>query len=70
MFTPFLVGVKVGFQKIGEKENFQYDKHNKQLYQNDNPNLTAPITYVSKATNIKLPDSDKYVFLFHNRIGF
>jgi hypothetical protein len=33
--------VEVRIQIIGEKENFQYGKHNKKLYQYDNPKASA-----------------------------
>ena len=64
MVAPILVGVKIGFQKIGEKENFQDGKHYKQFNQDDNPYLLAPFAHIFKSIEIKSPDPVKDIFGF------
>ncbi len=43
MFSSCFIGFKICFQKIGKKEYSQNRKHDKKFYQNDNPNLFAPV---------------------------
>ena len=57
MFTSFFVSVKTGFQKIRKEKDAKYYKHDKQLDENNNPNLLAPITNVLKAADVESPDS-------------
>jgi hypothetical protein len=56
MFASFLIGFKVAFQKIREKENFQNDKHDEQFDNDNQPNLPAPVAHVFKAADIKFPN--------------
>jgi hypothetical protein len=42
IFTAFLVRSEVGLKKIREKEELQNEKHDKKLYEDDNPNPVAP----------------------------
>jgi hypothetical protein len=37
MITPLLVRIKVGFQVVWEKEQFQYQEHDGQLNKYDRP---------------------------------
>jgi len=62
------VVIEVCFQKIGEKENLQNYKHDKELHQDNDPNLTAPITHVFESAEIERQDSQKDVLTFH--LGF
>lgn len=59
MLTSLLVGFKICFQEIGEKEYFQNHKHDKQLNKNNDPNLFAPLPHVLKTIYIKVPGLDK-----------
>ncbi len=43
MLASFLICIKVSFQKIGEKEDSEDYKHNEKFYQDNNPNLSAPV---------------------------
>lgn len=48
MITPICIIVKIGFQKIRKKEDFQDNEHDKKLDQNDQPNLFSPTGKVRK----------------------
>jgi hypothetical protein len=37
MVTPFLVGIEVGIQKIGEEKQLQDGKHDEKLQQDNDP---------------------------------
>ena len=52
MRGPLLVTVEITLQKIGEKEEPEYGKHNKELQQNNSPKLSAP-GHLSEAIIIK-----------------
>jgi hypothetical protein len=52
--APISVIVKVGLQKIGEKEDFQDDKHDEELNQNDQPNLLSPAWHRTETFGIKM----------------
>ncbi|HKI88784.1 MAG TPA: hypothetical protein VKA38_07150 [Draconibacterium sp.] len=67
MLTSFLVGFKIGFQKIREKEYPQNGKHDKQLNQYNYPYLSSPAFHVSKAINVEVPDvNQEIIFLFRH----
>ena len=57
MLASFFIGGEIGFQKIGEKEDFQNDKHDEKFDKDDNPHLATPITHVFKTPDIKSPDT-------------
>ena len=42
MIAPIRIVIKICFQEIGEKENFQDDEHDKKLDQDNQPNLFTP----------------------------
>jgi len=42
MIAPIRIVIKIRFQEIGEKENFQDNEHDKKLDQDDQPNLFTP----------------------------
>ena len=42
MIASFLVGVKISFQYVRKEENPKNGKHDKQLDQDDPPQLSAP----------------------------
>ena len=66
MLASCFVGLKICFQKIGEKEYFQNSKHDKKFDENDNPNLFAPVIQVFKSADIELQNPDEYVlFVLH-----
>jgi hypothetical protein len=67
VLASFLVGVEICFQKIGEKEDFQDNKHDKQFYKNDKPHLAAPVAHVFKAADVKLPNPDYDIILLHGK---
>ena len=43
MIASVLIVIEVTFQEIRKKENFKDYEHDKQLDQNDQPNLFAPM---------------------------
>jgi hypothetical protein len=65
MLAAFLVGVEIYFKEIGEKENFQNNKHYKQFNKDDCPHLATSLAKVLKTTEIKLPNPDYDVLLSH-----
>lgn len=56
MVTSFRIILKISFQKIWEEENLQDNKHDKQLNQNDQPDLFSPFRKVKKTFEIKPVD--------------
>jgi|GEM_PF-1980637 hypothetical protein len=61
MPTSFFIGRKISFQKVGEKENFQDNKHDEKFDKDYNPNLAPPIAHVLKAAEVEIPDSGYYL---------
>ena len=53
MIASFLVCIKVGFQVVGEQEQFQYQEHNGKLDENDCPQLFSQ-GHASEPLPIKL----------------
>jgi hypothetical protein len=53
MIASFLIRIKVGFQVVGEKEQFQYQEHYYKLDENDCPQL-FPQGHTSEPLPIKL----------------
>ena len=63
MVTPFLIGIEVGVQVIGEEKQFKNGKHDEQLYQDDDPQPFAYRAEVAKAVVIEEKYPCKDVFL-------
>jgi hypothetical protein len=56
------IGFKVRLQKIREKENFQNNKHDEKLNQNNQPNLLSPLGHGRKTFGI---EPEYFSELFH-----
>jgi hypothetical protein len=65
MITPFLVGFEIRFQKIGKKEQLENHKHNEQLDQDNDPNLSPPVAHVFKSLDIEMANLQKRVASSH-----
>ena len=59
MLTPFRIRVEIGFQKIGEKEYPEDDKHDEEFDKNNNPNLSTPFAHISETIEIEAKYSFK-----------
>jgi hypothetical protein len=53
MIAAVGVVAKIRLQKIGEKEDFQDNKHDEKFDQNDQPNLFSPFGHVGKSIAVK-----------------
>lgn len=67
MVTAFAVVPEIGFKEIGEKENFQDDKHDEQFNQDNQPDLFAPGWHFTKTFGIKTIDSPENI---HRQLRF
>jgi len=65
MFASLRVVVKVGFQKIWEKEDFQNHEHDKKLDQDNQPDLFSPASHFTESVEVKAPDSIQNICVLH-----
>lgn len=56
MIASFFIGLKIGFQKIGEEKQLQNKKHDEQLNKDDQPYLSPPFTHIAKSIVIQTPN--------------
>jgi hypothetical protein len=54
--SAIFVSFKICIQKVWEKEKFQDEKHDEQLYQDDYPNLLPPPAHITKTIVIQMPN--------------
>jgi hypothetical protein len=67
MVSPVRIVCKIRLQEIGKEKDFQDNKQDKKLDQDNQPNLFSPTGKVRKSIKVKPEGTSKYIHTFGNK---